>query len=259
VSGPARSIVFESYGVTAEIVAEDPERLPAVEAVLPPGWGAGDPDRAGARFELTASGDVIEDGRVLNGAVPGASPVERLESAVRAHVALNAPAHVFVHAGAVVHHGRAMLIPGSSFSGKTTLVAALVARGAAYASDEFAVLDADGLVHPFPKPLSMRRPGELAQTDVHPADLAGDVAVEPVPVGLIVVTSYFAGWGWDPRPGDAPEAALSLLSHTVVARTRPAQALPAVRAAAEAAEVLVGYRGEADLVAQDLLERRWPA
>jgi hypothetical protein len=31
-------------------------------------------------------------------------------------------------------------------------------------SDEFAVLDADGLVHPYPKPLSIRRRGPASST-----------------------------------------------------------------------------------------------
>jgi uridine kinase len=39
-------------------------------------------------------------------------------------------------------------IPGRSFSGKTSLVTALVRAGAVYYSDEFAVIDRDGLVRP---------------------------------------------------------------------------------------------------------------
>ncbi len=50
---------------------------------------------------------------------------------------------LFVHAGAVAvgWQRQAILIPGRSFAGKTTLVKALVEAGAVYYSDEFAVLD----------------------------------------------------------------------------------------------------------------------
>ena len=48
------------------------------------------------------------------------------------------------------------MLPAPSFGGKTTLVAALVRAGAIYYSDEFAVLDEQGFVHPYAKPLSIR-------------------------------------------------------------------------------------------------------
>jgi hypothetical protein len=65
------------------------------------------------------------------------------------HIALHAPEHVFVQAGVVGVGERAMVLPGKSFAGKTTLVAALVRAGAEYWSDEYAVLDANGDVHPY--------------------------------------------------------------------------------------------------------------
>ena len=64
---------------------------------------------------------------------------------------------MFVHAGVVAVDGRALLLPGGSFTGKTTLVAALLRAGAQYGSDEYAVLDEAGLVLPaYPRPLSIR-------------------------------------------------------------------------------------------------------
>ena len=52
------------------------------------------------------------------------------------------------------------MIPGSSFSGKTTLVRALVDAGAVYYSDEFAALDETGRVFRYAKWLSVRRPNQ---------------------------------------------------------------------------------------------------
>ena len=65
------------------------------------------------------------------------------------HLAERARNRIFIHAGVVGWQGRAIVIPGRSFSGKSTLVAALLQAGATYYSDEFAVLDGRGYVHPF--------------------------------------------------------------------------------------------------------------
>jgi predicted ATPase len=44
-------------------------------------------------------------------------------------VATEAPRRVFVHAGVVGWKGQAILVPGRSYSGKTTLIAALMKAG----------------------------------------------------------------------------------------------------------------------------------
>ena len=67
-----------------------------------------------------------------------------------------------MHAGVVGWNGRALLLPGRTLSGKTTLVAELLRAGATYYSDELAVLDARGRVHPFPKPLAIREKGDAS-------------------------------------------------------------------------------------------------
>ena len=57
---------------------------------------------------------------------------------------------LFIHTGVVGWQGRAIVIPGRSMTGKTTPVKVLVEAGATYYSDEFAVLDKQGQVHPYP-------------------------------------------------------------------------------------------------------------
>src|SRR5205085_1489540 len=66
--------------------------------------------------------------------------------------------HVFIHAGVVAWRGRAIILPGRTMTGKSTLVQALVAAGARYYSDEYAVLDGRGKVLPYPRRMSLRRP-----------------------------------------------------------------------------------------------------
>ena len=41
------------------------------------------------------------------------------------------------------------MVPGRSLSGKSTLVLSFVERGADYYSDEYAVFDSEGRVHPY--------------------------------------------------------------------------------------------------------------
>ena len=64
--------------------------------------------------------------------------------------------HLMMHAGVVAWKGKAIVLPGTSHAGKTTLVTALVEAGATYYSDEYAVLDAKGHVSPYARRLSLR-------------------------------------------------------------------------------------------------------
>ena len=58
--------------------------------------------------------------------------LQAIESDLQLYVAENARRRVFIHAGVVAWKGKAILIPGRSFTGKTTLVAELVKAGASY-------------------------------------------------------------------------------------------------------------------------------
>jgi hypothetical protein len=196
---------------------------------------------------------------VLEGGAPlGSSPDREvatgiLDAAIRARIALRAPERIFVHAGVVSYRGHAIVVPGPSFSGKTTLVAALLANGATYMSDEFAVLDESGAVHAYPRPLGVRAPGSRNEQRLEPAERGFSVAQGPLPVGLIAITAYRPGARWEPSPRTSGEGALALLANTVPARERAAEALRAVRAAAEGARVLESERGDADEAARRLL------
>src|SRR5208283_5118090 len=111
-----------------------------------------------------------------------------------------------------------ILIPGLSCSGKTTLVAALVGAGATYYSDEYAVLDKEGCVHPYAKRLSIRVPDDKIRIRCRPNELGGTQGVDPIPVGLIVVTQYRIGASWRPRLLSPGRAVLALIDNTVSIR-----------------------------------------
>lgn len=248
------STVFTAYGVTGELVVDDDSLAAKAQNVLPPGWRPGARDAVQTRVELRGNA-VLVDGELFRW-TRKAQALDVIDAALRSRVAVLAPEHVFVHAGVVAHGGRALVLPGSSLAGKTTLVAALVAQGATYLSDEFAVLDAEGTVHPYLKPLSLRVvPGSRAQWDAPVERFGGAAADRAFPAAIIAITRYERGAEWSPVRRSPADGALALLSNAVPARERPGQTLAAVRRASAEAIVLEGPRGEAGGAAKDLLSR----
>jgi hypothetical protein len=76
--------------------------------------------------------------------------------AAAALVAIERSPRLLLHAGAVVHDGRAVLFPGVSGTGKSTMVAACLRRGFGYLSDELvAVEPATGGVTGWARPLML--------------------------------------------------------------------------------------------------------
>lgn len=253
----ADELAVEAFGVRLGLGASDPQLLPRLHGLVPPGAKPCPVTSVGERFAL-----VTEDGvgyRILGGGAVELRcadlelAVGLLDALVRSHIAFHAPDRVFVHAGVVSHRGRAIVLPGPTFSGKTTLVGALLRAGAVYYSEEYAVLDEQGLVHPYRKPLSIRGPDFIAVD--RPVETVGESAVdEPAPVGLIALTRYRPGARWHPRRTTAGQGLLGLIANTFAVRDRPAQALAATRGAVAGALVLEGERGEADETAAALLQ-----
>lgn len=161
---------------------------------------------------------------------------------------------VFVHAGVVGFEAGAVLVPGKTFSGKTTLIRALVARGGVYYSDEYAVLDSRGRVFPWAESLSIRSHGPLKAGEPHSPDSLGlAVGKRPLKVRLVVLTSFVQGRRFRPRRVSPATGTLGLLEHTLPARLRPRTSLRALAAAVAGARVIRGLRGEADEAAQAIV------
>lgn len=135
--------------------------------------------------------------------------VKALDDAVVEHLAgLRA-----VHAGAARLKGRALLIPGSTHAGKSSLVAELLRRGAELFSDEYALVDKDGRVHSYPRPMLLRN-GSPRQTLVLPEDLNASFAEQPAIVGWILAVDYDPGAGWEVEEISQGEAVMHLLRNT---------------------------------------------
>jgi Rps23 Pro-64 3,4-dihydroxylase Tpa1-like proline 4-hydroxylase len=158
---------------------------------------------------------------------------------------------LFVHAGVVGWRGLAIVIPGRSHTGKSTLVAELVLRGAVYYSDEFAVLDDTGKVHPY------RRTPVLRDERRQSQDLRlmrEDDPTEPLPIGVILFGSYQPGTTWRPNIIRGAQTVLPLIDGTVLARQESARMLRIAARVAPRAVTLQGPRSEATEVAARLLD-----
>ena len=255
-----------SYGVDLGVRVSDPTLLPMLRERLLHDAKASDADVVDRYFSVILGGKV-EGSRTrkyhllyANHALLARSfkleeVLEAFESWFRLGVAELTDRRVFVHAGVVGWQNRAILIPGKSFVGKTTLVAELVKAGATYYSDEFAVLDSQGMVHPFHKPLSLREPGgDGKQTKIEVEELGGHAGSEPLPVGLVLASEYKPGGRWRPRQLPPGQGALVLLANTVPARRSPERVLDTLRQVVAAAPVLKGKRGEATEAARRILD-----
>jgi hypothetical protein len=178
--------------------------------------------------------------------------LDRLESDLQIHIGETAPDRIFVHAGVVGWRERAILIPGRSYSGKSTLVAALLRAGASYYSDEFAVVDADGLVHPYARPLSLRQPAGRPLRCL-PEALGAHAADKPLRPGLVLIPRYRPGAHWRGQPITTGTALLEIMKHTLPVRQRTEAALNALQSALAQALVLKGTRGEAADMVHEIL------
>jgi hypothetical protein len=255
---PSQTITCQSFGVTLRVSVQGTGLIGDVHSILPPGW---QPSNAATALTFAISETARHLYDVTVAGAPSLHGVSRdlalgaLDAQIRAAISVNAPEHIFVHAGVVACDGRALLIPGTSFSGKTTLVAALAAAGATYFSDEYAVLESDGRVHPYPRPLSIRGANGRRSHDKPARELGADTGREPARIAGILVTHYRPGARWDPAPLSAGEAALHLLANTVPARARPEQALQTIaRAVAPMKFAVRSDRGEAGAVIGPILE-----
>ncbi len=252
------SLAFEAYGVPVGVRFADEALRRALTEIVPP--GARPIDRAPSAPAFTLRRSAIDSYEVASGNEPVLFDgtlelaLQTLDQQIRLHIAANASAWTFVHAGVVAVNKRAIVLPGPSFCGKTTLVAALLELGASYYSDEYAVLDPDGQVHPYPRRLSIR--GEHGQhaVDRDVRNEGGAVGDLPAAVRLVAVVLYRPGAAlrWERiSPGRAVAA---VLANTIPAQERPHESIRTLGRALADATVVQGERGEA-LPAAELLLR----
>jgi hypothetical protein len=263
--GWAAGISIKSYGVRVGIRTNDAGQLDGLIERLPPVWQparsmvvdrlysvfiGGQSGRSNVRRFNLLYGDLERLAR----SVDKEQLYDALESDLQLYIAEHSQRRVFIHAGVVGWRGKAILMPGSSFSGKTTLTRELMRAGALFYSDEYAVLDRRGRVHPFHRPLQVRENGAGRQTRYTVESLGGVRGVKPLPVGLVILSHYRSGAPWRPQRLSAGQGALAMMVHAVSARRQPDVVLDTLHQVVTRAPVIKGSRGEAHQAVDRILK-----
>ncbi len=266
--GWAAAISIKAYGLRIGVRTNSPAVLDQVLECLPPGWEPSQSPVVDHLYSLKVSGAADKPGTrsfhlLYNGSPRLARSVylegilDELENALESTVAQRSPDRLFLHAGVVAWQGRAIVLPGQSWAGKSTLVQALLRAGATYYSDEFAVLDSEGQVHPFARRLKLRdwNPTQrsVRSRRLNPAELGCPVGEKPVPVGLVALTPYRPQGQWRVRRLTPAQAALQLLDFVITNQGEPNRAVDVLRKMLPGACILKGRRGEATATARTLL------
>jgi len=245
-----------SHGVPFELQADDAEVLARMLERVPFGTshelaGAGGhvfylESFGGSGFGLTGADEPITSANLDDA-------LDRFGESLMVHVANFAPDRVFVHAGVVGWRGRAIVLPGPSFAGKTTLTAELVRCGATYYSDEYAVVDESGLVHPYARELQMREPGRPEQRGVPVSSLNGVAGFEPLAVRQIFFAEYQPAGAWSPLAVSPGMAVLEMLRHTIPVQRTPARVMATLTRMVADAQAFRSARGDARRTAEEIL------
>ena len=257
-AGWAATQTIRSFGLCIGVRTNQAALLAELSAYFPPLWkpvSATTVDRIFSLRVKKAAYLLYEDDALVLQASSRLHALKDFQRRLKMYVAEMARRRVFVHAGTVGWQGQAILLPGRSYSGKTTLVRELVRAGATYYSDEYAVLDLQGRVHPYPQPLGIRQPGQFEQKNYAVAEFGGVVGTKPLPVGLIVVCVYRANARWRPARLTPGYGILELLDNTVPARRKPEIVLPVLQQAVQEATILKGNRNEAKDIIKSVLGR----
>ena len=254
-----RPFTFESYGVSVTISSNRQEMIDEAAAVARVSLLGlvkvirkknvdlhFQLDRVGRRYIFIQNGEEITWGTSRK------KFFKFFDSVIRASIGEHTTDWVFVHAGVVGWNGKAILLPADSFKGKSTMVAELVRRGAVYYSDDFAILDKGGLVHAFPRPLSLRTE-EFGEYKLTVDSIGGVPATGPMPVGLVLLTEYRKNAKWAPVVFSAGNGALEMIPFTLTFRKQPELSLRVLNNIASRAIIASSPRGNANDFADVIL------
>ena len=256
------SILFESYGVTILVDSNSEEAIKIIRSrldrLLPRSYRIrpdGTPDHHFSLVWNKSGRDTLyKQGEIFYARVPRDEQFRRLDSLIRLTVAEFAVDHVFIHAGVVVWKGRAIVMPGRSLQGKSTLTEALVRQGATYYSDEYAVINREGRVFPFLKALSRRVEGKRDQEDVPLGLDAAPSKLVGVEIGLVLFTAYSPGSKWEPIHLSPAKGIFELIKDVITMRHDPVFSMEVLRTVGRSSLFVKTERAEAGETAGLILQ-----
>jgi hypothetical protein len=203
-------------------------------------------EQEGEGFRLNAEGVTVASAERAADLVPD---LIRLidESVLRSLCGLYA-----VHAGVVQLDDQAVLLPGMTHAGKSSLVAALLERGATYFSDEYALIDAQGRIHPYPRPLLVRN-GMPQQEAKLAEEYGAPTGTAAARLGWILALAWQPSEGWRVHPVPQSAGVLLLLQNTPHVLAEVPELVAIFQNAAAGAQCRQGYRGDAAEAAEEIL------
>jgi hypothetical protein len=244
---------FECYGVRIGIRADSLRFKPILEKMLP---------SVGRVRNFEDSQEIVsliaERGKSVNGLYFNNEPalkfeenqdisLENLSDKFLIILAISSlPAKLYLHAGAVTWKNAGIILPGESFSGKTTLVKEFIKAGADYVTDDLTVLTDTGFVLPFPRQLAIRTD---VGRELRTADYFGaKTIVEKVKLKMIVFTEFEKNAVWQPQtfsPGKTVMKLMDNFYYKPAIRKVPDQIIKTLAEIAGGIKVYEGKRGDA--------------
>lgn len=258
-----QQVFIESFGVKIGIVSKQAEAIEAVRKTIAENFPAcvAEIEETEVNYQYllvwnkSEKDSLYKNGAILYSRTKRANLLDFFVSEIRRTIAEFAVGRVFVHSGAISWKGKAILFPAKSFHGKTSLTAAFVKRGAIYYSDEYAVLDDEGFVHSFAKPLSIRGEiDEYTQVEYPVEKLGGVAAREKTRVGMVLITEYKPSARWNPQILSPANGIMEIIKHTVPIRNDPAFALKVLDKVAAQALIVKSKRGDVSKSVDQILE-----
>lgn len=177
---------------------------------------------------------------------------DRIESSLSLFAAEHLQDLVALHAALIVTESGAIVFPGRTHSGKSTLAAAAQLRGLRVLSDEYTLVDtATGFVQGWPRPLRIRTPRGIERIclddheqslafESHPVLLVADLRFQPQPEHIVEISRA--------------DMAMHLLENTVCAKFRPEDSFRAALAVTKDSVCLGGRRAEAEAAWDRILD-----
>jgi len=178
------------------------------------------------------------------------SVLESIENKIIIILAMaSLPTKFYLHAGAIVFNNTGILIPGISYTGKTTLVEEFIKAGADYYTDDCIVLDNEGFFLPFPRPLAIRtKEGRIFREANYFGAKTGNKKKK---VDLILFTSFEEHAVWQPKKLSQGSGILKLMDNFYYRGSvgnEPAEIIKTLTSLTKNILMYGGERGEASKV-----------
>ena len=243
------SFRVRAFGCSIQVEAAEPEAYAVLERYVFPSLPRCSSDHARPdifiriaqvekQFELSVDNEVMATAAQPIGLVPDI--IRALDEAVLQRLTTMRA----VHAGVVQWGDRVLLLPGVTHAGKSSLVAELLRHGATYFSDEYALIDAEGMVHPYPRPLLVRN-GSPEQSPMLAEECNAAVGAAPAPVGWVLSLTYGPASNWSIKEIPQSIGLLALLGNTPHILAESPDLVDVFRRAIAGAACYAGKRSDA--------------